>query len=1143
MVLPHPVFCRMKETRKTKVWKINFFDDVSPKPVLRRLLPPLAAVVIILMIGAGGLLWQQQRQWLAEDVADRTSEVSGDLRTVLDLQAAGLAALVQRIAADPAVQHALRERDVDRLLSTWGLVFTAMSEGNNITHFYFSDPGRICLLRVHYPEKRGDRFDRFTALEAERTGKTASGIELGLLGTLTLRVVHPVFKGGTLAGYVELGKEIQDVLATLHIRSGSELAVVIHKKNLIWKNWEEGMRQLGRQADWDRLPRSVVPYTTQGRLPDAFAPWADHFAGDHEHGETNREIVFNGKDWRVSATSLHDASGQEVGHLLIMRDVSTKKAAFVRLLAIGGTIGVILLALLLGFICVLLRRIDRGIRSQQADLRESEERYRLLFDGSNDAILVHWLDDQGLPGRFTQINQEACRRLGFSREELLRMTPMDLAAPAMAEQQPLIAEELHASGSLLFETLHVAKDGRRIPVESHVRLLTIDGKSAVLSTSRDITKRKRVEEELRASEERYRLLLDSVTDFIYTVTIQDGRPISTTHGPGCRAVTGYTPEEGAADPFLWHRMIFDEDKAAVASQTDTILKGGKIMPLEHRLVHKDGSIRWVRNTPVPRYDEKGRLTAYDGLISDVTERKEAEEQLQKNQAMLASVFEGISEPLMLVDRDLRVKIINKAATEYYVPRNIVPDGKLCFEELEEKPETCKTCSIPSAIQNEEFVVLERKSFVDPERIEKVFVYPVKKAGKNTGEAIIRIYDITDEMRLKEEMTQADKLISLGTLVAGVAHEINNPNNYIMLNAPILQEVWKSIRPILDDYRQSNGDFSVAGLPYSEMKRDVPGLISGIEDGARRIKRIVQELREYSARESLLQLKPESINTVIRRAVSLLAHKIKKTTQKFRVEYGNNLPPVNGDFQKLEQVLVNLIQNALEALPDSSKGVSLKSFFDQEWRQVRVEIRDEGVGIREKDLSRVMDPFFSTKRTSGGTGLGLAVSRTIIRQHGGTIEVQSESGKGSVFLVTLPAVQKADLRRVLLVDDDPILREMMSAALSEDPRYLVTEASNGTEACIILGKDRPDLLLLDLLMPDMDGAEVCRTIKREPFLSGTRVILITGYPESPLVKEIEAMGFCEMLFKPFHLKDLWDKVERVSGGGDHAYESTTAERNS
>ncbi|MDO8446358.1 MAG: ATP-binding protein [Deltaproteobacteria bacterium] len=149
----------------------------------------------------------------------------------------------------------------------------------------------------------------------------------------------------------------------------------------------------------------------------------------------------------------------------------------------------------------------------------------------------------------------------------------------------------------------------------------------------DITARKETVDSLRMSEERYRRLVESVTDYIYTVKVENGFPVSTLHGPGCVAVTGYTSEKYEADPNLWYRMVYEEDRKAVIGQSVNVLSGKYVQQLEHRIIHRDGSIRWVRNIPVPKYDEHGRLIAYDGLVSDITERRKLEEQLRHSQKM------------------------------------------------------------------------------------------------------------------------------------------------------------------------------------------------------------------------------------------------------------------------------------------------------------------------------------------------------------------------------------------------------------------------------------------------------------------------------------------------------------------------------
>lgn len=180
-------------------------------------------------------------------------------------------------------------------------------------------------------------------------------------------------------------------------------------------------------------------------------------------------------------------------------------------------------------------------------------------------------------------------------------------------------------------------DGSERIVHEQAEVLFDDAGRAIKmnGTVQDITERKQTEESLRSSEERYKRLVESVTDYIYTVEVKDGLPVSTSHGPGCVAVTGYTPREYESDPNLWSRMVYEEDRKGVIDQGLTVLSGKVAEPLEHRIMHKDGSIRWVRNMPVPIYDEHGRLVAYDGLIKDITERKKLEDQLRHVQKMEA----------------------------------------------------------------------------------------------------------------------------------------------------------------------------------------------------------------------------------------------------------------------------------------------------------------------------------------------------------------------------------------------------------------------------------------------------------------------------------------------------------------------------
>ena len=397
--------------------------------------------------------------------------------------------------------------------------------------------------------------------------------------------------------------------------------------------------------------------------------------------------------------------------------------------------------------------------------------------------------------------------------------------------------------------------------------------------------------------------------------------------------------------------------------------------------------------------------------------------------------------------------------------------------------------------------------------------------------------IQDELRLayqnlknsQFQLIQANKMVALGTLVAGVVHEINNPNNFIAINTSVVGKAWQSIIPILEEYYTANGDFHIGGLPFSTMRERMLQLLAGIADGSNRIKKIVGDLKRFAQPGMPTALEHIDVNSVVKSALVLLGNMIKNATHNFKVEYGLKIPLIDGNFLQLEQVVINLLQNACQALPEKGKGIFVSTSYDQEEQTVLIEVRDDGVGIPENCLSQVMDPFFTTKRSAGGTGLGLSVSATIVKEHHGHINVASESGQGATFTVSLPVSQKKAMLKVLVVDDEDGVRKMLTKLFEKEYKCLVKEASGGTEACIKLGTFRPDLLVLDIKMPDMDGVEVCRKIKEEPELADLKVIIITGFPDSHEAREIAKIGFTNFCPKPTALRDLRAMLDKILRG--------------
>jgi PAS domain S-box-containing protein len=281
------------------------------------------------------------------------------------------------------------------------------------------------------------------------------------------------------------------------------------------------------------------------------------------------------------------------------------------------------------------------------------------------------------------------------------------------------------------------------------------------------------------------------------------------------------------------------------------------------------------------------------------------------------------------------------------------------------------------------------------------------AGK-TVRVFITARDVTEKKRAesqarlhREQLFQADKMATLGTLVSGVAHEINNPVTFIMLNAPILQQAWQAVLPILDNHRRDHGDFKVGRMDYSRLRERIPLLLTNISDGAVRVKTIVGELKDFARQGPAEMVDLVEINPIVAKAVGLVGNLIKRSTHHFSAQYGLDIPRFKGNSQKISQVVINLLVNACQALPNPERAVRLTTAYEASAGQVVIEVTDEGCGMPEEVLQKIRNPFFTTKRESGGTGLGLAIADRIVEDHDGSMHFASTVSKGTTARVYLP----------------------------------------------------------------------------------------------------------------------------------------------
>lgn len=282
-------------------------------------------------------------------------------------------------------------------------------------------------------------------------------------------------------------------------------------------------------------------------------------------------------------------------------------------------------------------------------------------------------------------------------------------------------------------------------------------------------------------------------------------------------------------------------------------------------------------------------------------------------------------------------------------------------------------------------------------------------GRSSQVLVMR--DITSRVAFQREakeqqqqLIQADKMVSLGILVAGMAHEINNPNSFMTLNLPLIHDVWDDISPILNEYYEENGDFLAGGLEYTELRETIPELVTRMHEGATRIREIVASLKGFSRNSPGEFHWDIDINEVVLTSLELVRSLVNKSSNRYSELLALDLPPVKANQQKVSQVIINMVVNGCEALTNRNQAIRIETEYDPVRDEVIVRVIDEGQGIPEEILTKIMDPFFTTKREEGGTGLGLSVSSSIVEEHGGRLVFSSTPDKGTIAQLHLPSSQ-------------------------------------------------------------------------------------------------------------------------------------------
>jgi two-component system NtrC family sensor kinase len=808
---------------------------------------------------------------------------------------------------------------------------------------------------------------------------------------------------------------------------------------------------------------------------------------------------------------------------------NTVRTFFYRLEA--APIGLVILVLLLGWYVWKrtreiseLRGLVRGLEQREVTpstdkhleqlfgmISRSQQGYRDLIDSFDDILIALSLDGEirAANRRFTELVGSSFQQIiGKKLSEFLDDTGGQSTADA-AEGMPRFLERRNWSG-----VVQVRLKSRNAVfyfdcvAHAMVRENEVHG---ITVLARDVTA-------LRRNEARFTELFESLQEGIYVVTPEDQIVDA---NPALVRILGYESK----DELLARKVseIFTDEalRTIVRAEVDRqpVVDGREIT-----LIRKDGTPITCLNTAAAVRDNAGKIVRYQGALMDVTARREIEHRLHKEQEFARRLVDSFPDLILVIDTEGNYTFVSPRIREI-LGYEMEETRELQFGGRTHPDDLPALLSLYADILKgkQNFSSLEvrvRHKLGEWRRILFNFSPLFDEKGKIEG-VVLSGRDITELKRLGEQLIQSEKLAAIGQMLAGVAHELNNPLTAILGVTELVRE-----REGLDE----------------SMKRQ----LDLTHRQARRAARIVQNLLEF-ARPTLTPKKPVDINNVLERTLQLQEHSLRRNAVEVSFQPGEGLPAVVGDASQLIQVFLNLVINAEQAIREIRESGRIQIRAASLGNKVVITIQDDGTGIATEALAKIFDPFYTTKRPGGGTGLGLSICTAILREHGGTIEAQSLPAGGSAFTVILPAVMPEGVeeapalparaegvpaeqkrattmiegRRVLVLDDEESIRSLLEEGLG-GYGLRVTCAASAEEAAKCAAAKSFDVLLCDLNLGGAgglgSGREAAASVVSASGANKPLVIFMTG----ELAASMEGQNGFEgstFLQKPFRITDV------------------------
>ena len=763
---------------------------------------------------------------------------------------------------------------------------------------------------------------------------------------------------------------------------------------------------------------------------------------------------------------------------------------------------------------------DISVRKQtEQALHESEQRYRELFETNP---MPSWVFDRETL-RILAVNDEAVRRYGYSREEFLGLTIVDVRppedVPALLESLRTISDGLHEAGTWR----HRKKDGTIITVEISRHLVTWQGRPAELTVMNDVSKRLQAEQALRESELRFRQLAENMREAFFVVDSEFRETLYIS--PAYEDIWGRSRQTLYDSPRSFAEALPIEDQGRLFTNITQAQEGKTPDDIEFRVVRPDGTIRWVLARSVPVRNERGEVYRIAGVVSDVTERKSAEELVRQ----LSQAVEQSPAGVVITDTAGIIQYMNRRATELtgYSSAEAIGKNPRIFKSSTTAPGVHRGMWEAITTGQEWRGILQNRHKDGHLWWNAATISPIRDAEGRVTHFLAIQQDITEQRRLEDQFRQAQKMEAVGRLAGGVAHDFNNLLTVISSYSELLLQDLSAQDPRRED--------------LEEIRKAAGGAAT-----------LTRQLLAFSRRQ-VLEPTVLNLNVVVAGADKMLKRLIGEDVELVSV-LAPHLGAVRADAGQIEQVIMNLSVNARDAMPEGGKltietaNIQVDATYADVHTPVSpgayvlLAVTDTGTGMDEHTKARVFEPFFTTKEQGKGTGLGLATVYGIVKQSAGFIWVYSELGRGTTFKVylprvdeptTVPAARKATAslqgtETVLLAEDSAAVRAVANQVLTRHG-YKVLEAVDGRSA-LELGTRHEGpvhLLVTDVVMPEMSGRQLAdRLTERRPTL---KVLFFSGYTDDAITRHGILEPGIAFLQKPFTPDSLARKVREVLDG--------------